>query len=190
MMQNIKIVQVIISIVILVILSLLGKLIIEKANDNNIFSSWNQVEEKSKVEEDDESDEIDEVYKENVIGTLEIPKLDMKAEIHEGIDIDTLAEYIGHFTNSSIWDGNVALASHNRGSSVVHYFEGIHLLDVGDEIIYNTNMGERRYKVISSKKIDNTDWSVTLNTKENKLTLITCITGEPESRLCVQAQEI
>ena len=54
MMQNIKIVQVIISIVILVILSLLGKLIIEKANDNNIFSSWNQVEEKSKVEEDDE----------------------------------------------------------------------------------------------------------------------------------------
>ena len=111
-------------------------------------------------------------------------------KIKEGIDLETLANSIGHFKNSSLWDGNIALASHNRGSSVAHYFEGIHLLDVGDEIIYTTNMGERRYKVISSKKIDNTDWSVTLNTEENMITLITCVTGQPEKRLCVQAKEV
>ncbi|MCI8640756.1 MAG: sortase, partial [Clostridia bacterium] len=79
---------------------------------------------------------------------------------------------------------------HNRGSSVAHYFEGIHLLDVGDEIIYITNMGERRYQVFSQKEISNTDWSVTLNTEENIITLITCVTGQPEKRLCVQAKEV
>lgn len=145
------------------------------------------IENKEKVDVQEE-EEIQMKYTNGIIGTLKIPKLNLEAEIKEGIDEETLASYIGHFTNSALWDGNVALAAHNRGSTVKHYFEGIHLLEEGDEIIYTTNMGERRYKVENQKEISNTDWSVTLETAKNMLTMITCITGYPEKRLCVQAK--
>lgn len=125
----------------------------------------------------------------NIVGKIKIPKIEVEAEISEGTDLDTLAEYVGHFKNTSLWDGNVALAAHNRNSNGAHYFEGIHLLEDGDEVIYITNMGERRYTVFNKKEISDTDWSVTTETKDNILTLVTCITGYPDKRLCVQAKE-
>lgn len=126
----------------------------------------------------------------NVIGILEIPKLNLIAPVQEGTTQDTLKYSIGHFSNSSNWDGNIALASHNRGDYVAHYFSNIHELVVGDEIIYKTKFGERRYVVEVSKQIESTDWSVISNTKENRITLITCIRSNPKLRLCVQAVEI
>ena len=86
----------------------------------------------------------DDLIPEGVIGTLEIPKINLKAQIKEGVDLDTLKTDIGHFPNSSIWNGNIALASHNRGSNVAHYFQDINKLEKGDLIIYKSEMGERR----------------------------------------------
>ena len=56
----------------------------------------------------------DDLIPNDVIGTLEIPKIELSAPIKEGTDWETMEEYIGHFENSSIWEGNVCLASHNR----------------------------------------------------------------------------
>lgn len=126
----------------------------------------------------------------NLIGTLQIPKINVDAEIMEGTSNEVLASYIGHFENTSIWDGNVALASHNRGNNVVHYFQNINQLVEGDEIIYTTKVGERRYQVFITKEISNTDWSITEETTENIITLMTCITGQPDLRYCVQAREV
>ena len=50
-------------------------------------------------------------------------------------------------------------------------------------------MQERRYVVKNSKQIESTDWSVISNTKENKITLITCIKNQPHLRFCVKAVE-
>lgn len=138
-----------------------------------------------------ESQEIKLEYDNNSTGTIEIPKIGLVAPIKEGTDLETLAQYVGHFSNSSVWDGNVALAAHNRGTSVKHYFDRINELVNGDTIIYKTKLGERSYKVISSKEIENTDWSVTeSNANENNtITLITCIRNQPEKRLCVIAEE-
>ena len=126
----------------------------------------------------------------NLIGTLQIPKINVDAEIMEGTTDEVLASYIGPFENTSIWDGNVALASHNRGNNVVHYFQDINQLVEGDEIIYTTKVGERRYQVFSTKEISSTDWSITEESTENIITLMTCITGEPDLRYCVQAREV
>lgn len=126
----------------------------------------------------------------NLIGTLKIPKLNIEAEIAEGTDDSVLANYIGHFENTSKWNGNVALASHNSGTNVVHYFENLNQLIEGDELIYTTTLGERHYKVFSIREITDTDWSITTESNENILTLMTCISGSPEKRLCVQAIEI
>lgn len=188
-MKETKIIKYILIIVITVTSLFSAKILLSFIPENENNSAI----EESQVIQDGDIEEIDQdslPYTEETIGKLKIPKLEIEAEIKEGIDLETLANSIGHFKNSSLWDGNIALASHNRGSSVAHYFEGIHLLDVGDEIIYITNMGERRYQVFSQKEISNTDWSVTLNTEENIITLITCVTGQPEKRLCVQAKEV
>lgn len=138
-----------------------------------------------------ETQETNLEYNDNSTGTIEIPKIGLVAPIKEGTDLETLAQYVGHFSNSSVWDGNVALAAHNRGTSVKHYFDRINELVNGDTIIYKTKLGERSYKVISSKEIEHTDWSVTeSNANENNtITLITCIRNQPEKRLCVVAEE-
>ena len=75
--------------------------------------------------------------------------------------------------------GNIALASHNEGS-YAHYFSRINELEDNEEIIYMTNKGERRYKVCESKIIKET---------ENIITLITCVKGQDENRLCVIGKE-
>lgn len=159
----------------------------EKDNNDNLIMVNNVLQDIT-VDSDDDIDLQDE---NEVIGTLEIPKLELSAPIKEGIEQEILANSIGHFNNSSIWDGNVCLASHNRGDSVKHYFDRINELVNGDTIIYKTKLGERSYQVIQTKEIENTDWSITENkTKDkNTITLVTCITNQPEKRFCVVAEE-
>ena len=159
----------------------------KKDNNDNLIMVNNVLQDIT-VDSDDDIDLQDE---NEVIGTLEIPKLELSAPIKEGIEQEILANSIGHFNNSSIWDGNVCLASHNRGDSVKHYFDRINELVNGDTIIYKTKSGERSYQVIQTKEIENTDWSITENkTKDkNTITLVTCITNQPEKRFCVIAEE-
>ena len=85
-------------------------------------------------------------------------------------------------------NGNVVLASHNEGS-YAHYFSRINELKSGEEIIYMTNKGERRYKTIESKIIEETNVNILRNTDENIITLVTCISGQPSNRLCVIGKE-
>ena len=125
---------------------------------------------------------------ENIIGKLIIPKIDLEAPIQEGTSQKVLRFAIGHFENSSFFDGNVALAAHNRGN-ITNYFADVKNLTFGDEIIYKTRMGERRYRVCEIKEIEETDWSVISNSDDNMITLITCINNKPEYRLWVQGIE-
>lgn len=85
--------------------------------------------------------------------------------------------------------GNVALAGHNRGYRC-NFFQEIKNLKNGDIIIYSTEKGQRKYKVTLNKVIKETDWTYIQNTKDNRLTLITCEMNKKEYRRCVQAVEI
>ena len=172
-----KILKYILIIVITVILLFVANILVKTFT----IKDTNTVIEENIIEDD--------LIPNDVIGTLEIPKINLKAQIKEGVDLDTLKTDIGHFPNSSIWNGNIALASHNRGSNVAHYFQDINKLEKGDLIIYKSEMGERRYKVTDILEIGSTDWSKIEDTKENKITLITCVANKPELRLCVQGEE-
>lgn len=126
---------------------------------------------------------------EEIIGVLEIERLNIKAPVKKGTTKEILKYSVGWFEESDIWNGNIALASHNRGS-YAHYFENIDKLECGDEIQYTTNQGSRKYNVIEKVKIKETDWNKVLEVKEkNTLTLVTCITGQKEYRLCIKAIE-
>ena len=134
--------------------------------------------------------------KENdVIGILVIPKLQVEAPVKEGTSQEIMKTSVGHFIESDYWNGNVSFASHNSGTSM-HFFENINMLDINDEIEYITEYGERKYKVKSIDIIEDTDWSMVVKNneksenRENTITLITCINGQPNYRLCVRGVEI
>ena len=130
-----------------------------------------------------------EIIYEDSIGTLTIPDILLdKAPIKEGTELSILSSAIGHFTSTSLYAGNVGLASHNGGESG-DFFKNLDKVKVGTEIYYQTNYGTRRYVVKIVKVIDETDWSLLENTQDNRLTLITCVKGKSSKRLCVQAVE-
>ena len=126
----------------------------------------------------------------NTIGILKIEKINLIAPVQECTTSEILKYSVGHFVESDEWDGNIALASHNRGS-YAKYFKDIDTLTNGDEIIYKTVYGERKYQVYEKEKIQETNWTKIMENKnENTITLITCITNEREYRLCVKAVEV
>ena len=122
------------------------------------------------------------------IGTLRIPALNREAGVRAGIDLATLDNYIGHFPNTSQWDGNVALASHNRGPG--SFFAGIWTLINGDRIYFETTMGTRVYEVVNIVQIAETDMNVLSHTHENTLNLITCVYNRPAMRWLVTAVQV
>ena len=126
-------------------------------------------------------------YKNGSLGRLEIPALDLSVRICQGTDSAALVKGAGHFTNTSIWDGNVAIAGHNRG--VNNHFGKIHTLNVGDTIKLMTKLGERSYEVYSVAKIGADDTSVLNDSAENIITLVTCVMNQPDYRWCVQARQ-
>lgn len=120
---------------------------------------------------------------------IEIPKIGLIAPIKTGTTQEVLATAVGHFEGYSKWNGNVALAGHNRGYNC-NFFQNIKKLEEGDKIIYYTNKGKREYKVVLNKIIKQTDWSYVQDTEDNRITLITCVENMYEYRRCVQAVEI
>lgn len=123
------------------------------------------------------------------LGTLQIEKIGLDAPIMEGSSSSILKDYVGHIEETSIYDGNVGLAAHNRGNEY-SYFSRLNELEDGDIVLYKTPYGTRTYKVNKIEVISETDWTLLAGSKQNKLTMITCISNRPTQRLCVQAVEI
>jgi len=146
-------------------------------NDKNIeiMKESNSKEELEKTQED--------------TWQVEIPKINLIAPISEGTSQQVMLEFVGHFENTSDWEGNIGLAAHNRGYPI-NYFARLKELINGDNIIYKTNYGTKTYLVETSVIIEDTDWSYLQNTEDNRITLITCVENQPSKRLCIQAIEI
>ena len=137
---------------------------------------------------------VNENTKENLIPkvwSLEIPKIELKANIEEDTTDEVLNRNIGHFVCSGYIDGNIALAAHNRGYDV-NYFSRIKELELGDKVIYSYGDFRKEYEVISKEIIKDTNVEVIENPEgsKNMLTLITCVENMPELRRCIKCAEI
>jgi len=128
------------------------------------------------------------------IGTLSIPKISLTAPVYEtqdGGELEGMTRGVAHFAITSAWDGNIGLSSHNVApQGAVAYFGELHLLQKGDRLTYKTALGERQYAVSEIREIPQDNWDYLMRTEDNRLTLITCITGKLNSRLMVQAVEV
>lgn len=121
------------------------------------------------------------------IGTVKIPSLGISMKLWEGETSASMAKGLGHYATTSAWDGNVGVCGHNRGAKYV--IGSIKNLKIGDTITYTTVYGTRSYAVSYVGTISSTDWSYLQATTDNRITLTTCLTNRPESRVCVQAVE-
>ena len=162
--------------------------------DENIENNMNElVEESENKKYSDSAKQDDTLSRINIYRTnkwrIKIPVLGLDAPISQGTSSEELRRTVGHFEETDKWDGNVALAAHNRGYKC-NFFQEIRKLKDGDTIVYSTDKGQRQYKVVLNKVIKETDWTYIQNTKDNRLTLITCEMNKREYRRCVQAVEI
>ena len=126
--------------------------------------------------------------KDGSIGTVSIKRIGLSAKVYEGATDASMAKGAGHYTGSGLYDGNIGLFGHNRGSHA--YFAKLKNAKVGDTVTYTTNQGIRTYEVTFVGTIGSTDYSYLNEMGDNRITMITCIANQPSLRLCVQAVEI
>lgn len=155
----------------------------EYSNDN----TQNRLDtENNNIESDSTDNLMLHIDGENVLGVIKIDKINFEGLIYEGTSMQTLSKGVGHFENTPYIDGNVCLAAHNSNL----YWAKLHTLSTGDKIHYTCFLGTKEYEVSNISKISETDWSSLENTDTNTLILITCVKGQKNLRLCVQAKEI
>ena len=121
------------------------------------------------------------------IGTLAIPSLSISMKAYDGTALDNMAKGVGHFPETSGWNGNIGLCGHNRNAR--YTIGSIKDLRLGDIIEYTTILGTRRYSVSYVGIIGATDWSYLNQTSDNRITIITCLADQPSYRVLVQAIE-
>lgn len=119
---------------------------------------------------------------------IEINSINLKAPIEETTSTEILTRSVGHFEETSLQEGNIGLAAHNRGYKI-NYFKDLKSVKIGNEIIYKYQNYKNTYIVDKIEIIKDTDWSYLDKTDENKITLITCVENEPKLRRCVQATQ-
>ena len=157
-------------------------------NDEDINQKTNQEIMKDNKSKEKQSEGTKEEFKEDV-WQVEIPKINLVAPVSEGTSQEVMLEYVGHFENTSKLEGNVGLAAHNRGYPI-NYFSRLKEIKKGDKVIYKTKYGTKTYKIKTIAIIEDTDWSYLQETKDNRITLITCVENKPNKRLCLQGTEI
>ena len=174
--------------VIIIVLLLVGISIFLINNNNKKLANIQDIQTDDEFE-NVTYDKLEDIWDNSVLGILSIEKIGLNATVKEGTSGEILLNYIGHIEETATYDGNVGLAGHNIGCEN-SYFARINELEKGDIIQYKTKFFDRTYVVDNIKVIYETDWSLLNPTEENKLTLITCIAGKKEQRLCVQATEM
>lgn len=122
------------------------------------------------------------------IGKIRISAVGINVKVYEGETLENMKKGAGHFENTSSWEGNVGIASHNRGSA--GYFQGLKDVILGDRITYETGYGTKTYEVIIKTIISDNDFSYLSYTSDNRITLLTCVENSSSERLVVQGIEV
>lgn len=126
-------------------------------------------------------------YTNGHFGAVSIGIRGLFAYVYPGATYDSMRNGAGHVDGTSVWNGNVALCGHNRGSWP--YFRNLKIVQTGDVITYKTSLGTRTYRVTFAGRILATDTAVLNPTSVNQITMLTCIADEPAYRFCVIGQE-
>lgn len=128
----------------------------------------------------------------DLIGLLEVPRLNLSAVVVEGDDEGALVMAIGHLPDTPLpWQrGNSALAAHRDT-----FFRPLKDIRVGDRLrIITTVNGELEYQVRETLIVGPDDVWVLAPTEQANLTLVTCYPfsyiGHAPERFVVHAEQV
>ena len=131
------------------------------------------------------------VHRGDVIGELEIPRLQVSVMIFEGDDAGILKQGAGHIPGTAIppGTGNIGIAAHRDT-----YFRPLRLVHANDVIALTTPAGTSRYAVTETKIVQPSDVGVLAGAPQRDLTLVTCYPfyyfGNAPQRFIVHARKL
>ena len=126
-----------------------------------------------------------------LIGRLEIPRLNLSVMVVDGDDDDTLKVAAGHLPDTPMpWEfGNSAVAGHRDS-----FFRPLSQIKLNDRLQLTTPHGEFHYAVSKLRVVEPNDLSVLAPTGRSSLTLVTCypfsFVGRAPKRLVIRADHI
>jgi sortase A len=126
-----------------------------------------------------------------VIGEIQVPRLDLNVMVVQGDSPASLRRAVGHLSKSALpgeW-GNVALAGHRDT-----FFRPLRDIRLGDEIRFTTSVRSFEYVVESIEVVAPADIRVLEPSTGHDLTLLTCFpfyyVGSAPKRFVVRAREV
>lgn len=126
----------------------------------------------------------------DVIGEIDIPRLDLSVMIFEGDDAGILEEGAGHIPGTALpqGGGNIGIAAHRDS-----YFRPLRLIRANDLITIKTPKGTSRYAVMETEIVPPSDVGVLARAPGRDLTLVTCYpffyVGSAPERFIVHARK-
>lgn len=117
-------------------------------------------------------------YKDEMIATITIPKIEIELPIYLGATKENMAKGIVSLGNTSLpiggYNTNCVLAGH-RGYRGAPFFRDIEDLQVGDEVVIQNFWEQLKYKVFEIKVIYPTESEqILIQEGKDMITLITC----------------
>ena len=180
----------ILVIIAIILIVTIGKIISNRnQNDENLKQIISQVNENIQTNTNGEIPYIEhEGYQ--VIGTIQIPKIDLEYPILIETTEDSLKKSITRFGDGKVNEvGNLCLAGHDYINNSM--FGGINKLENGDEILITDLYGNTvTYTVFDKYTTNPDDTSVleSIDSTKREVTLITCSNGNKD-RLIIRATE-
>jgi LPXTG-site transpeptidase (sortase) family protein len=126
-----------------------------------------------------------------VLGRIEIPRLEVSALLLEGIEDATLRHGAGHIPGTAGFEqpGNVGIAAHRDS-----FFRGLRNVRKGDKVQLTTLDGRFDYSVDWTQIVDPSNVGVLAPTGAPELTLVTCYpfyyVGSAPQRFIVRAHRV
>ena len=188
-----NIILIILALILLVVISIIAfKRINNQIKEKELINTVADIKVKLEEIKESENDEktITKYKGYDIVGIIEIPKINIEYPIINQTSDETMALSITKFWGNNVNDiGNFTMAGHNYFDGTM--FSNTNKLNIEDTIKMTDLDGKTiEYKVFDKYIIDPNDVKCVQSVKENtrEITLITCINGR-NNRLVVNARE-
>lgn len=188
-----NIILIILALILLVVISIIAfKRINNQIKEKELINTVADIKVKLEEIKESENDEktITKYKGYDIVGIIEIPKINIEYPIINQTSDETMALSITKFWGNNVNDiGNFTMAGHNYFDGTM--FSNTNKLNIEDTIKMTDLDGKTiEYKVFDKYIIDPNDVKCVQSMKENtrEITLITCINGR-NNRLVVKARE-
>lgn len=188
-----NIILIILALILLVVISIIAfKRINNQIKEKELINTVADIKVKLEEIKESENDEktITKYKGYDIVGIIEIPKINIEYPIINQTSDETMALSITKFWGNNVNDiGNFTMAGHNYFDGTM--FSNTNKLNIEDTIKMTDLDGKTiEYKVFDKYIIDPNDVKCVQSVKENtrEITLVTCINGR-NNRLVVKARE-